>query len=288
MINNSITVWVYEDEGASALSVKSALATMKDKISSSMLITIHTISSQDIINDKLSESIGIGVLVMPGGADLPYCQKLDGQGNDNIRQFISAGNIYIGICAGGYYGAGDIQFSGQRYENGCKKSYEINGPRELAFFSGTAIGSMATLTHGQLYDETVASKAMITLNYANGQQDKVYYHGGAYFEADNNAVNGAGFNADNNVDFNVLATYDDGKNAVISGNFGKGKYLLSGVHFELCTDVYERYAVKEASAANLGKEQSLLSAIGCEGYGKLIYLEIARMIEEVYRSKKTS
>lgn len=47
--------------------------------------------------------------------------------------------------------------------------------------------------------------------------------------------------------FNVLASYDDGKNAVITGDFGQGKYLLSGVHFELCADVYERYAVQEAN-----------------------------------------
>ena len=279
MTNNSIIIWVYDDEGASELSVQSALATMQDKLSSSILITIHTISSQDIINNKLSESKDIGVLVMPGGADLPYCQKLDGQGNDIIRDFIGAGNLYIGICAGGYYGARDIQFSGQRYDNGRKKSYEINGPRELAFFSGTAIGSMATLTHGQLYDETVASKAMVTLNYANGEQDEVYYHGGAYFVANN----GADFNAD----FNVLASYNDGKNAVITGDFGQGKYLLSGVHFELCADVYERYAVKEASAADVERERDFLASMKYDDYGKLIYLEIAKMIKEVYRSKKT-
>ena len=128
---------------------------------------------------------------------------------------------------------------------------------------------------------------MVTLNYANGEQDEVYYHGGAYFEADNKVNKGPDFNAVSNIDFNVLASYDDGKNAVATGDFGQGKYLLSGVHFELCTDVYERYAVKEASSANLGKEQSLLSAISKEDYGNLIYLEIARMIEEVYRSKKT-
>ncbi len=278
MVNNSITVWVYEDEGASELSVKSALATMKDKLSSSMLITAQTISSQDIINnklnDKLSESTGIGILVMPGGADLPYCQKLNGQGNDIIRQFISKGNIYIGICAGGYYGARNIQFSGESYNEDGKKGYEINGPRELAFFSGMAIGSIGTLTDGQLYDETSTSKAIVTLDYANGQQDEVYYHGGGYFVADKDA------------EFNVVATYHDGKNAVISGDFGLGKYLLSGVHFELFPSVYESYAV--AAAANesdIEREQSLLAAISHEDYGKLIYQEISEMIAGVYSCK---
>lgn len=31
---------------------------------------------------------------MPGDADLPYCQKLNGLGNDIIRDFIRSGNIY--------------------------------------------------------------------------------------------------------------------------------------------------------------------------------------------------
>ena len=128
---------------------------------------------------------------------------------------------------------------------------------------------------------------MVTLNYANDEQDEVYYHGGAYFEADNKVNKGPEFNAVSNIDFNVLASYDDGKNAVITGDFGQGKYLLSGVHFELCADVYERYAVKEASAADVERERDFLASMKYDDYGKLIYLEIAKMIKEVYRSKKT-
>ena len=283
MINKQVAVWVYNDEGASELSIQSVLTTIKEKLSAD-IIAVQTISSQEILANKLnktidSESTSIGVFIMPGGADLPYCKKLNGQGNDNIRQFISEGNVYIGICAGGYYGASAIQFSGQSYENGCekgsKKGYEINGARELAFFSGTAIGSIATLCEEHLYDETVSSKAMATFNYANGQQDEVYYHGGAYFSADCDA------------NFNVVATYIDGKNAVVSGDFGHGKYLLSGVHFELCPDIYERYAVEEASKGDIERERSLLVAINHKDYGKLVYREIAEMIEGVGFSKPT-
>ena len=273
MANKPITIWVYDDEGASALSVRSALATMPQRLPNSLIITVQTLSSQDIINNVLNDQIdhqSKGILVMPGGADLPYCQQLNGVGNENIRQFISSGNIYIGICAGGYYGARNIEFTGQSYKNGSKKSYEINGARELALFSGMAIGSIASFTNGQLYDETVKSKAMVTLNYANGQQDKVYYHGGAYFVGDKD------------VDFKVVATYSDGKNAVVSGNFGKGQYLLSGVHFELCADVYKRYAVAQADIADIEKERALLSVINNENYGALIYQEIERMLDIVF------
>lgn len=277
MASKQVTIWIYDDEGVSELSVQSVLATIREKLPAN-IITVQTISSQDILNNKLNKALNsgskdIGVLIMPGGADLPYCKKLNGQGNDIIRQFISKGNIYIGICAGAYYGASTIQFSGQNFEGNCKKSYEINGARELAFFSGTAISSIASLTNGQLYDETVESKAMVTLNYANGQQDEVYYHGGAYFEADKDA------------EFKVLATYSDGKNAIVSGDFGRGKYLLSGVHFELGASVYKQYAIAKASEVDIEREQFLLAAISHENYGMLVYQEIAEMIEGIYRCK---
>ena len=277
MTNKDVTIWVYDDEGVSELSVESILATVKGKLPASIITSVQTISSQDIINNKLnSKSKNIGILMMPGGADLPYCKKLNGLGNDIIRKFISEGNIYIGICAGGYYGAREIKFTGQHYnsyEDNRKKDYEINGPRELCFFSGTAIGSIKEFTNGQLYDEGVASKAIVTLHYANGRQDKVYYHGGAYFLADKDA------------NFNILATYSNGRIAVVSGDFGQGKYLLSGVHFELCPSIYEKCVINQASKADIEKEQLLLSAISHEDYGMLIYQEIAGMIEQVYSRK---
>ncbi|WP_367110038.1 BPL-N domain-containing protein [uncultured Psychrobacter sp.] len=267
MVDKEVTIWVYSDAGSSELSVKSALAAVAKKLKIDSIATVQTISSADILDNKLSnESKGKNILIMPGGADLPYCQKLNGRGNDIIRKFISKGNIYIGICAGGYYGAREIQFSGQSSEQG----YEINGDRELAFFSGTAIGSIKAFTNGQLYDEKTSSKAMVTLNYANAQQDHVYYHGGAYFSADADAS------------FDIVATYIDGKNAVVSGDFGAGKYLLSGVHFELCPIIYEKYVVAQASNVDIKKERDLLLAISHEHYGALIYKEIEKIMVEMF------
>ncbi len=264
MADEPITTWVYDDKGTSTLSVKSALVTMQQKLPTNLIAAVQTISSKDILDNKLNNKIK-GILVMPGGADLPYCQQLNGLGNDSIHQFISRGNIYIGICAGGYYGARNIEFSGQ--------GYEIHGPRELALFLGTAIGSIASVTNGQLYDESVLSKAIVSLDYTNGQQDDVYYHGGAYFLGDADA------------DFNVIATYSTGKNAVISGYIGQGQYLLSGVHFELCPSIYEHYVVAKAKKIAIEKERYLLSAIGHKHYGTLIFKEIERMIEKVFINK---
>lgn len=263
MVEKKVTLWVYNDAGASELSVKSALAAVPKKLNLDSIAAVQSISCADILNNKLShQAKSIGVLIMPGGADLPYCQQLNGRGNHIIREFISKGNIYIGICAGGYYGAHGIKFSGA--------GYEINGDRELALFPGTAIGSIKAFTGGQLYDEKTQSKAIVTLNYANGQQDEVYYHGGAYFLGDADA------------DFEVVATYANGKNAVVSGSIGEGKYLLSGVHFELCPTVYKKYAIAQARHTDIEKERYLLSVIDKEHYGVLIHQEIEKMIGEIF------
>lgn len=251
-VNN---IWIYNDEGVSELSMKSAFTTFQSKLPAHNMTTVRLISSADILNGKL---IGRGILVMPGGADMPYCHKLNGAGNDIIRQFVARGNIYIGICAGGYYGAQTIEFLGE--------GYEISGSRELAFFSGAAVGSMLELTHGQRYNQKTASKALATLNYANGQQDKVYYHGGAYFVGDAEA------------DFKVLATYSSGKNAIVSGCFEQGRYLLSGVHFELCPQVYAECSISHESSADREKERALLLAIDNDHYGSLVYQEIEKML----------
>ena len=259
MADKGIIIWVYDDEGTSALSVKSALATFKTKLLVDNIIAVRTISSKDIIAGRLNNDSAIGLLIMPGGADLPYCHKLNGRGNRKIKEFVSRGNIYIGICAGGYYGARDIEFLGH--------NYHIAGARELAFFSGTAIGSIVAFTNGQRYDEKVGSKAIVTLRYADGQQDDVYYHGGAHFVGD----------ADSS--FDVLATYSDGTTAVVTGEMGKGKYLLSGVHFELCADRYYEYVVAQAKPSEVEKEKVLFEGINHQRYGFLIYNHIQKMIK---------
>jgi len=74
------------------------------------------------------------LLVMPGGADLPYCRRLAGRGNALISEFVASGGGYLGLCAGGYYGAARVDF-----EPGGPLA--VAGPRELAFFGGTARGA---------------------------------------------------------------------------------------------------------------------------------------------------
>lgn len=88
---------------------------------------------------------------MPGGADLPYCRHLDGEGNRLIRGapfaqparpplatvapyalgaiclpdflsaagYVEAGGSYIGLCAGAYYACSRVEFEpGSRWAPG--------------------------------------------------------------------------------------------------------------------------------------------------------------------------
>lgn len=75
------------------------------------------------------------LLVMPGGADLPYCKHLNGTGNAHIRDFVATGGSYLGICAGAYYACARIEF-----EPGG--TMEVVGDRELRFFPGAARGAV--------------------------------------------------------------------------------------------------------------------------------------------------
>lgn len=102
---------------------------------------------------------------MPGGADLPYCKKLNGEGNRRIRQFIEQGGAYLGICAGAYYGCAELNFVG--------RDYSVNGNRELALFNGIAKGSLPQFTNGQLYDKNIGSKAIVEVTLAEGGKNAV-------------------------------------------------------------------------------------------------------------------
>ena len=151
---------------------------------------------------------------MPGGADLPYCKKLNGAGNAAIRRFVEQGGMYFGICAGAYYGCRDIEFHKSR-------SDEITGARELAFIDATAYGSLPSLAG--FYDTTLATAKWVGLTDTNGHTAQSYYHGGCAFDVrDPNAI--------------ILARYADlpaHPPAIITKQIGQGRAILSGAHIEV-------------------------------------------------------
>ena len=168
-------------------------------------------------------------LVFPGGADQGYCRTLNGNGNRRIRRFVERGGIYIGFCAGGYYGSGRCEF-----EVG-NKSLEVIGSRELAFFPGSCRGCAfpGFVYHSEKGARAAELKVDTTLLSTGSVPNmfKAYYNGGGVF------VDALKYR-DQGVE--VLASYTeeiavdggDGSAAVVYCKIGQGAALLTGPHPE--------------------------------------------------------
>ncbi len=178
---------------------------------------MRAVTAWDVRHD-LALFDGAALFIMPGGADLPYCAALNGEGNRNIRRFVEGGGSYLGLCAGGYYGCERIEFHKGRTD-------EISGARELGFFKGMAIGSIAEF--GMAYEMTKRSAFAPRVSLRDGSTGRVYYHGGAIFRPDRGATH------------EVLARYVDLRGepaAIVEVPVGRGRALLTGVHPEISPD----------------------------------------------------
>lgn len=242
-------IFVYADNGASEVGVESLLQICKKKFEN----PVQKIFAKDIIEKNILNDAKI--LIFPGGAGIPYCEKLNGTGNQKIREFVKNGGCYLGICAGAYYACKDLSFHGEEYD--------VFETWELQFFNGTAVGSLSELTNGRYYDETVFAKAFVNVKLENGEVKKYYYHGGPTFVAD----------SQNDDSYKIVGKFENGKSAMIQGNFGDGKYFLSSVHFELQKEPYEKIVMENAPSDEISYERELFESF-YDGYGDEIWEKI--------------
>lgn len=234
------SVYIYHDEGTSELGVQSLLTAVPQKLK----LPAKTISAEQLIQNGLENA---AALIIPGGADLPYCRKLNGEGNQIIKKYVEQGGNYIGICAGAYYACQQVEFIGQEYQ--------VYGERELAFFNGIARGSLPEIA--PLFNEKVASKAIVNLAIS-GEELPFYYHGGPAFIAHQAC------------DVDVIFTFEPQKPAIIQGNYGKGYYLLSSVHFELQPEAYQKYVLNQCDNQDLKQERIIYRYLNSR-YGEAIW-----------------
>eukprot|EP00884_Botryococcus_braunii_P011023 jgi/Botrbrau1/19922/Bobra.0059s0039.1 len=122
---------VYAGDGAGSRSVASTIRSLKRALPN---IVVERILPEDVLESQWQEDCIL--FVMPGGADLPYCRRLNGKGNSLIREYVENGGAYLGLCAGAYYACARVEF-----EVGDSR-LEVVGERELRFFSGIARGSV--------------------------------------------------------------------------------------------------------------------------------------------------
>lgn len=219
-----MNVLVYSGPGTTTESVKHCLESLRHHLSP--FYAVIAVSESTLLNDPWMHKSSL--LVLPGGADLPYCKTFNGMGNTKISQFVRKGGKFIGFCAGGYYGASRVEFE-------CGLSLEVSGSRELSFFPGIANGCAFK---GFQYNSHEGARVVpLAVNSAALPEspEKVfnYYNGGGVF-----------LNASLYPNTEILARYtdtldveDDDKAAVIHCKVGKGDVLLTGTHPEFSSAI---------------------------------------------------
>ena len=236
-------ILVYSDEGAGEEGVEVLKRSLERLIAGCLTKNTNELKPQAVnVCDVVAEEIISGscfheakLLIIPGGRDLPYVRKLNGRGNQNIKQFVESGGNFLGICAGAYYASAYCNF-----EEGTE--LEVCGPRELGFFPGTAKGAVYP---GFQYDSKASSR-VVNINIKHTLENEnigghdavpnrtypVYFNGGCEFVMNNESIRNC----------NCLAVYEDypDKVAIVSSQYGKGTAILSGVHPETHPDFLDR------------------------------------------------
>jgi len=200
-------ILIYSDQGVSA---KSYANTVKSLKALPLNISIKSVDSEELKNAETLKDARL--LIIPGGRDLPYVERLKGLGISNIRRWVEEGGAYFGICAGAYFGASYVSF-----EKGGE--LEVLGDRDLKFFEGSAVGPALGLRPFRYGSEEGAHAALIQYQ---GESCYCYFNGGCTFEGKLD-------------DVAVLAHYEElaGRPpAIIQCQVGKGLAILSGVHPE--------------------------------------------------------
>lgn len=202
-------IFVYRGEGADPFCIGSLCSSLKESGHS-----VDFVGPEDF-RDSFRGSPS-DLLIFPGGRDLPYLETLQGEPNRRIREFIRSGGVFLGICAGAYYGSRFVDF-----ERGGP--LQVLGERELAFFPGVAKGPAYGL--GRFSYSSPEGALIAKLSLSDSSRLLVsYYNGGCFFE-----------DPEKHSGVSILARYSDIEGmpaAVIECSFGKGKALLSGVHPE--------------------------------------------------------
>ena len=171
------------------------------------------------------------MFVMPGGADLPYCRTLNGEGNRKIKQYVQRGGAYLGLCAGGYYASSRCEFMVGH------KAMEVIGDRELAFYPDTCRGLAFPGFKYQSEDGAravelgVSKSALVSGGGSLPDTLRVYFNGGGVFvNAPKYRHQGVEVLASYNEELNVDP--GEGSAAVVYCKVGEGAAVLTGPHPE--------------------------------------------------------
>lgn len=208
-------VAVYHDEGTGELTRACLLFALARVFAGRA--TLRRIYAAELVgSDDWHKDTAL--LAFPGGADAPYCRKLDGAGTRSIRRYLEAGGAFLGVCAGAYYACARIAF-----ETGSARA--VSGPRELALFPGTARGSLHELAAPYATDHLRCAAQVCVRDVHSAAEHHTLYWGGPEFLPDP----GATFTP-------VLRYVGAASNDALAAVYvpvGNGRALLTGIHAEV-------------------------------------------------------
>ena len=173
-----------------------------------MGLSVTTVTAEELNAGRLKRKAR--ALYVPGGWAEHYVMDISESGAASVLQFVQSGGGYIGICAGSFYAAKEIEWAGTPY------------PYDLDLFPGVPTGPIVEIAPWPSYVVTGVSlegdHAIVTGRKA---ENLALYYGGPTFEAREGA------------EVDVLARFDDtGAPAMVAFERGKGRAFLSSVHLE--------------------------------------------------------
>ena len=84
-------IYIYAGPGAAAESLSQTIATLQEL--TPVAYTIHTIGFRQLKKSAWEQEAAL--LIMPGGADLPYTKYLSGEGTTKIRGYVAVSYTHL-------------------------------------------------------------------------------------------------------------------------------------------------------------------------------------------------
>jgi biotin--protein ligase len=202
-VEEEVRIAVYNDEGVSFDSFQAVFDAAE-------WMGYHAveINSESIENDYLNQ---YSVMVFPGGNMYKYAQDISEEGKQRMRDFVTHGGGYLGICGGGYFAAETVVWRN-----------ETLTMTPLALFAGKAEGPLDEV---QPYPRCGMSNVIFGKEYTISQESKsmdIYYCWGPTFIP----------NEEGRVD--VIGRYEaTATPSAIAFVYGGGRVILVGMHPEL-------------------------------------------------------
>jgi biotin--protein ligase len=229
---------IYNGGGALPMCSDASLFLLRDLFAAEVAsgkLEVSAIDHHEIRSTTSKWQDDCALFVISGGGVTGFKDALQPDGLTAIKSYVSSGGQYLGMCAGAYFGAAEIDFTGHDWQS--KKPYKKQSDG-LGFFDGIAKGSIDAIA--PLYDGTSATCRAIDVSLGKaGLEDKeaksasVFYGGGPEFLMPE---------ASSMTEAQIISRYllDDGQTAVaglscpITNNNGRnGHALLLSWHADL-------------------------------------------------------